>query len=151
MLRQSNNIGIGNGFYWNGTTMTSSNEGFAVQLDTGGNTGAVKLAGAGTTNIGIIPNSNLYANGDPIEIVNAVGQVVDAIAGSANFAAGDLLKNRRNRSRNHGWIDRPLFCAGPGNSDQRKQGTDHAPRRGFHRYQHHMDPLGHPPEPYHGA
>ena len=123
MLRQSNNIAVANGFYWNGATMTSSNEGFAVQLDTTGNVGAVKLATAGSTNIGIIPNSNLYANGDPIEIINSVGMVVDTIAGSANFSAGDLLKTDSTGAlitagSTDAWFAQALETATSGNKGQ---------------------------------
>lgn len=89
--RQLNNtVGIGS-FIFTDTSLSASAEGKALKLDST-TPGGVKLAGAGETVVGIIGDSILYQNGDPIAVYGITGQIVDALAGSAGFSAGDLVK-----------------------------------------------------------
>jgi len=90
-VHQLNNTTAIGSFIFNDTSMTVSHEGVAVKMDTT-TPGAVVFAGAGETSVGLIGDTNLYLNGDPIPIYGIEGQIIDAYAGAAGFAAGDLIK-----------------------------------------------------------
>ena len=90
-IHNLNNTTVIGSFIFNDTTMTVSHEGVAVKLDST-TPGAVVYCGAGEFPLGIIADTQIYTNGDPIGIAGIEGQIVDVYAGAAGFAAGDPLK-----------------------------------------------------------
>ena len=87
---QSKSILVG-GYTFTDTSLTTSAEGLALKIDSS-NPWGVKIAGAGDTVVGVVPDSVLYQNGDAIAIAVMTGTIVDCYAGAAGFAAGDLVK-----------------------------------------------------------
>lgn len=79
------------GFTFTDTTLTTSAEGLALVADSS-NAWGVKIATAGDTVIGVVTDTTLYNNGDPIALAVSDGTIVDCLAGGAGFAIGDKVK-----------------------------------------------------------
>lgn len=90
-VRQTNNT-TGVSFNFTGTSMTVSGEGQVLVIDPTNSNGVILCTGqagaSGERAIGVVPDSILYQNGDPIAVACIPGTIVDVLAGTGGFTQG---------------------------------------------------------------